>query len=185
MARRVFIVISMAAALSILAGAWLFAQGGEAGKEKAPPFTIQSDYMSFNIKGGKAVYSGHVKFVSPQNATTITCGRLEANSRDNRRVTSIVATETVVFTATETNAKEKTKTRIDGKSEKMTYTLENGERVIRMVKFNGVLPTLAITDLNDSKATPDKIIGETIEYNIDSGNINITKQVMIHDGGAQ
>ncbi|HEY3417257.1 MAG TPA: hypothetical protein VGM23_10280 [Armatimonadota bacterium] len=188
MARRFFIMLGMVAALSVLAGAWLFAEGKDAGKGKVPPFTITSKDMTFNINVHPLVvtYTGNVKFVSPQNSTTITCEKLVANGADANKVTTVTATGNVVFKSiSESGEKEKSKTQIDGKAEKTTYTLEDGKRIIRMYKVNGVQPSLILTDLNDKTKQDLTGTGDVIEYNIDTGEVHIGNPNVGNQGGDQ
>lgn len=165
----------------------LFAQ---AQAKKVPPFRIKADKMTLDLGATpqQLVYDNNVKFTSSLYNTTITCGHLEANAKSLDKVTSVQATEKVVMVMTvETKSTQdqntKTKSRIDGTGESITYSLENTNQVVRMIKVGNVLPKLTITDLTTKEVT--EITGDEILYDMANNKFTVHQVDMGNEGNGQ
>jgi len=165
----------------------LFAQ---AGAKKLPPFRIQSDIMALDLNSTpqQLVFDKNVKFTSTLYDTTITCGHLEANAKSLEKVSSVEATKKVVMTMTiETkstqDANAKTKSRVDGTGESITYSLVDTNPVVRMVKVGNVLPRLTITDLTTKEVT--EITGDEILYDMAKNKLTVHQVDMGNEGNGQ
>ncbi|MHB9129608.1 MAG: hypothetical protein ACYDBB_00780 [Armatimonadota bacterium] len=182
--RRLLTIFTCTGMLLLMPQMMLFA--ADTAKQAVPPFRIKAKEL-VGMLGGAMYCEGNVIFTSSVNNTTITCNRLEGNTGGIMDATSLKATGNVNIAMT-IPPKEAGKPTyvVKGKGEVLTYSMQEGNRVIRLEKdANGVRPVLEITDPAAANKKPSTVTGDVIEYNLETRKFRVSSADIGNEGGAQ
>ncbi|HOF87993.1 MAG TPA: hypothetical protein PLZ36_07805, partial [Armatimonadota bacterium] len=75
--------------------------------------------------------------------------------------------------------------RVNGAAPLLTYSMQNGEPVIRLVKQNDIQPSLIITDLASKAQTDLTGSGDVMEYNLQTQTLEVKKVKMASEGSGK
>lgn len=181
MRRLLYSILTMCAMLLVSAG--LFADS----PTTLPKFEITADVMRLDLKKTprSLVYERNVVYTSPLYQTRITCNRMETNAASTKAISAVTATGNVVFSLTGEDEQGKPTYRVNGTTSLLTYTIQNGDPVIRLVKQNDIQPSLIITDLASKEQTDLTGSGDVMEYNLKTQTLEVKKVKMASEGSGK
>jgi|GEM_PF-2556214 len=187
--KRIPWVLCMLCIAAVTAPALLFAQGAA---KKLPPFHIKAALMDLDLNATPRtlIYDGNVRCASQLYDAMITCSHLEGNASVEDKITSIKASGKVVvkmtvdLKAVGKDTTEKNPARLEGTSELITYSIEEGARVLRMSKVNNMKPHLTITDLATKELLTDAS-GDEITFNLDTNKLHVEQVEMGNEENGQ
>ncbi len=180
---RRFLISVLGICVLLGVGAGLFADSPTV----LPKFEITADVMRLDLKKTprSLVYERNVVYTSPLYQTRITCNRLETNATSPKTISAVTATGNVIFSMTGEDDQGKPTYKVNGTSPLLTYAIQNGDPVIRLVKQNDVQPSLIITDLASKEQTDLTGSGEVMEYNLKTQTLEVKKVKMASEGSGK